>query len=436
MEKPLGRSRLAFGLALSCPTPGVACGSRPCTRPGTHDAPKSRDSFAVPSPWAMLRTTVMLLGCAGLACSSRPPAPPPPKPQWQGFQKASATHAAGGGQARGLHAADVSGDGIPDLVFITALEEQVSILEGTGSGAFGAPHSLAAGTTPMDVAITDIDRDGRQDLLIVGHFANALTVRLGRGDGAFQEAVSYSLGNHSQRVQVADLDADGNLDVMTKNAGSAGFFNVTLLAGRGDGTFGEARPYSVTGLPRDLLIADVNQDDVPDVLVLNTNSFTVDVLLGQKSGPLVAVASHPLGGTGDDEPFRFAALDVNGDARVDLVISHGLGASGYLSVHLGNGKGGFTATSRIPVEEPGELVAADFNHDGKPDLALTSFSGGVLLLLGTGDGAFEAPQRVASGEPPTSLLAADLNADGFPDLAWTTRDTVEVLLGVTTPVQP
>ncbi|MCY1020003.1 FG-GAP repeat domain-containing protein [Pyxidicoccus sp. MSG2] len=384
----------------------------------------------------MLRTLRVLVGCTGLACAATPPEPPPPEPHWLGFQASSLSLAAGGSQARGLRAADVSGDGVVDLVLIASREEQVCILEGSQGGAFSPPRALTAGKTPMDVAVQDMNRDGQPDLLVVGHFSNTLAVRLGSGRGAFQEPVSYSLGNHSQQVRVADLDGDGDLDVMTKNAGSAGFFNITLLAGRGDGTLEAATPYSVTGLPRDLTLADVNADGLPDVLVLNTNSYTVDVLLGQRSGALAPLPPYQLQRGEDNEPFRFAALDVNGDARLDLVISHALGVPGHLSVHLGNGEGGFTASSSIPVEEPGEVVAADFNRDGRPDLALTRLSGGVFLLLGAEGGTFGDPVRVASGPPPTSLLAADVNADGFADLAWTTQDTVEVLLAATAPVKP
>lgn len=377
-----------------------------------------------------------LAGCMGLACGSRPSPPPPPQLQWRGFQEASLSLPAGGGMARGLRAADVSGDGIPDLVLLTSREERVSILEGQGSGAFSAPRTLAAGTTPMDVAVQDLDRDGHQDLLVVGHFSNALTVRRGLGRGAFREPVEYALGNHSQQVRVADLDGDGDLDVMTKNAGSAGFFNITLLPGRGDGTLDAATPYPVSGLPRDLALADVNADGLSDVLVLNTNSFTVDVLLGQRGRSLAALPPYELRGGVDDEPFGLATLDVNGDARLDLVVTHGLSEPGSLSVHLGDGQGGFTRASRLSAEEPGEVVAADFNRDGKTDLALSRLSGGVFLLLGAAGGAFDPPVRVASGPPPTSLLAADLNSDGFPDLAWTTQDSAEVLLSLAGPLTP
>lgn len=382
----------------------------------------------------------LLLGCcAGLACTSStisPRAFTDVEVEWLGFSETRATLQAGGSKARGLHIADVDDDGRKDLVLVASQEEQVCILQGEGGGRFAAARCLAAGTTPMDVAVSDVNGDGRQDLLIVGHFSNALTVRLGGAGGAFQEGIPYSLGNHSQQVRVADLDGDGHLDAITKNAGSAGFWNITSLKGRGDGSFGEAVPHSVTGLPRDLTVADVNDDALPDVLVLNTNSFTVDILLARKDEKLTAAPPLKLSGSADDEPFRLAPVDVNGDGKLDLVITHGLSDSGYLSVHLGDGRGGFTSIAPVLANEPGEVVVADFNQDGRSDIAHAGMSGGVYLLLGTADGQLGAPVRVASSVAPTSLVAEDLDADGFPDLAWTTPDTVEVLLGSTVRREP
>ncbi|GEN07480.1 Repeat domain-containing protein [Myxococcus fulvus] len=370
--------------------------------------------------------------CALLACSSSTISPRGfPDVQWLGFTEARVTHAAGGTQARGLHTADVDGDGVKDLVLVASQTEQVCILDGAGKGAFAAPRCLSAGTTPMDVAVSDVNADRRPDLLIVGHFANALTVRLGASDGTFREGVPHSLGNHSQQVRVADLDGDGLVDAMTKNAGSGGYFNITFLKGKGDGTFGAAVPHSVTGLPRDLVLADVNADGRPDVLVLNTNSFTVDVLLATARGELSAAAPVRFAGSADDEPFRLVSMDVNGDGLLDLVISHSVSDSGYLSVHLGDGRGGFTEASSFPADAPGEMVVADFNQDGREDVAFAGLAGGVYLLLGEEAGLLGAPSLVAAGTTPSSLVAEDLDQDGFPDLAWTTRDSVEVLLGST-----
>ncbi|AGC41949.1 hypothetical protein MYSTI_00599 [Myxococcus stipitatus DSM 14675] len=381
----------------------------------------------------MPRFQVLLLSCCvGLACTSYTISPRTfGVARWQGFATEQRSLAAGGGQARGLHVADVDGDGLLDLVVVAAREQSVCVHHGEGEGVFASPKCLPAGITPMDVAVSDVNGDGHQDLLIVGHFSNAMTVRLGDGRGGFREGIPYSLGNHSQQVRVADLDGDGHLDAITKNAGSGGFFNITTLKGRGDGTFGTAVPHAVTGLPRDLMLADVSADGLPDVLVLNTNSFTVDILLSKKDGVLASIAPLRLSGSADDEPFRLAPADVNGDGNLDLVISHGLSTAGYLSVHLGDGRGGFLSSTSIRADEPGEVVVADFNRDGRGDVAHAGLSGGVYLLLGQEDGELGPPVRVASSPTPTSLVAEDLDEDGFPDLAWTTQDTVEVLLGST-----
>ena len=115
-------------------------------------------------------------------------------------------------------------------------------------------------------------------------------------------------------------------------------------------------------------------------------------------------------------PWDIAVADVNGDGKLDVVAASG--ATDNVSVLLGNGNGTFQASTTYPAaDEPTGICVADFNGDAKPDLAVTHYSGNVLsILLGNGNGTFQAPVNYPAGTTPRGILATDLNADNKPDL--------------------
>jgi hypothetical protein len=257
---------------------------------------------------AWLATAALPSGCR------QPPAPPPPSLAPVCVRASLPLEA----HARALRIEDVDGDGHEDLVLLQE-DGFVVLFLGRGDQTFAPPRKYAVGPTPRDVAIADLDGDQKKDLLVVGHFANALTVLMGLGGGAFREAITYPLGNHSQQLRVTDLDADGHLDVVTKNAGSAGLFNITVLRGHGDGSFAAAEPYPTTGVPRDLDIADIDSDGRVDILVSISNQNVVDVFRGKGDGTLLAPTQLAL----SEDPLDLQLLDVNGDSLVDLLVSQG-----------------------------------------------------------------------------------------------------------------
>ncbi|WP_158502379.1 VCBS repeat-containing protein [Vitiosangium sp. GDMCC 1.1324] len=361
-----------------------------------------------------MATHFALLGCT-------PPAVTPPKRAEPTCARTSLR--LDGTSFRELRLEDVTGDGHGDLAVLQD-EGFLVLFAGQGDSTFAAPRKYSVGPTPRDIAVADINEDGKKDLLVVGHFSNALTVLLGTGGGDFQEARSYPLGNHSQKLRLADFNADGHLDVVTKNAGSGGFFNITVLMGRGDGSFAAAVPYPTTGLPRDLGIADIDSDGRTDVLVAITNQNVVDVFRGQADGTLSAPARLDL----SEDPLHLELFDVNGDAAADLLVSHGLASPGHLSIYLNQGEGTFGPERRVGLDSPDAFVSLHLDGDGTPDLAVSTLEGAVLLLKGTGDGSFSpASAPLYQGNWPTALAVGTLDGDAHPDMAWlTSKGEVEI----------
>ena len=177
--------------------------------------------------------------------------------------------------------------------------------------------------------------------------------------------------------------------------------------------------YPVGNTPRNLAVADVNGDGKLDVLTANENSSTIGVLLGNGNGTFQAPATFSAG-TGSN-PHDIAVADVNGDGRPDvLTANYGANSAGVL---LGNGNGTFQAPAAFATGaadgHPSGIAMGDITGDGKPDLLTANGPGySVSLLAGTGTGSFQAPvtYQFSTRSLPLDVAAADFNADGRLDI--------------------
>ena len=130
-------------------------------------------------------------------------------------------------------------------------------------------------------------------------------------------------------------------------------------------------------------------------------------------------------------PQSVAVADFNGDGRPDVAVANNGNHTVGVLLNAGNGSFGPLASYNIN-NSPVEVISADLNGDGKPDLMVVNNTspGTVTVLLNAGNGTFAAPSAYSVGNNPSGVVAADLNNDGFPDLVVTnkTDSTVSVLL--------
>jgi hypothetical protein len=320
-----------------------------------------------------------------------------------------------------LAEADFNRDGKPDLIC-----QDGTLLLGNGDGTFTT--GTAVGGSPL--AVADFNGDGIPDILEQG--TGTLLVLLGNGDGTFQAAISTPSGASLGALAARDLNGDGKADVV-------GVFNNTLLVylSKGDGTFAAGVPYSLGSSSVNtvsVILADFTGDNKVDVAVMTDGDNVagqVIVFPGNGDGTLqssvvsAGVYANPAPG-----PIAVAG-DFDGDGKLDLAVDISQICNGTcvgtndIGILLGNGDGTFQAPS-IALAGNGPIAAADFNGDGKQDLVLES--GNVLeIALGKGDGTFPSiksyelnPQGSGKG-----LAIADFNQDGKLDIA---ADSV-VLLG-------
>jgi Bacterial Ig-like domain (group 3)/FG-GAP-like repeat/FG-GAP repeat len=308
----------------------------------------------------------------------------------------------------------------------------------------------SGGYNASAVAVGDVNGDGKLDLAVGNECASsgcpdgaAVGVLLGKGDGTFLAAVTYHSGGSSGpffpvSIVIADVNGDHKPDVVVANGGSG---TVGVLLGNGDGTFQPAVTYGSGGAivgPLSVAVADVNGDGKPDLLVANQcadNSCdgSVGMLLGNGDGTFRPAVTYSSGGL---YGLSVAVADVNGDGKPDLLVANGCassklcGTKGAVAVLLGNGDGTFQAAIEYLSggAYPYSLKIADLNGDGKLDVvAANSDSGNVGVLLGNGNGTFQKAVTYSSGETIrvvqiTSVAVADVNGDGHPDLLLTTQN--------------
>jgi hypothetical protein len=301
---------------------------------------------------------------------------------------------------------DFNGDGKPDVA--TGVGFDLEVFIGNGDGTFQAAKIQDVGVQATLFTAADINGDGKVDLLGTGN--GDLFVFLGNGDGTFQSGVSYPLPDQTGPALTGDFNGDGQLDVAVAGG------NIQVLLGNSDGTFqspiiGAALPCCVVAMTD----ADFNGDGKLDLAISDgtQSSPATAIFLGTGAGTFTMGQALPTGGG------SVAVGDLNGDSKPDLVALGGFCAE----VFLGNGDGTFTQGNcyfQVTSQTNNEALY-DFNRDGKLDLATN-----LGLLFGNGDGTLQGtPAIPVSG---TAGVEADFNGDGKPDIAEVSSSELDILL--------
>ena len=313
--------------------------------------------------------------------------------------------------------ADFNGDGNLDILSFNQDNSPVVILLGQGDGTFTAGPSISIGSNPVATAVGDFNNDGIPDFAVT--YGNTkMDFFLGNGDGTFSTGTSISagFGNSFSDFYLGDFNNDGNIDlIVDSNTG------VLLFLGDGTGRFSSASTLNVP-LGITTRIADVNGDGNEDLII--TNGAGVSVYLGNGNGTFTE--GTPLTSVCVSQCDDVLVADFNGDGKPDLAVADP-GPSGGLYFFLGNGNGTFRAGASYG-GNTGKLALGDFNGDGKLDIEDNGIDLYVhvypSIFLGNGNGTFANRVSLYPGLPvpqpgqffDTFSLLGDFNNDGMTDL--------------------
>jgi len=361
--------------------------------------------------------------------------------------------------------ADVTGDGINDLVACLAFTATMCVVPGT-PGGMGEPIVLDSSGSPLRPFVGDFDGNGRNDIFALSGLGNRVNLWLARDSGDIAGARSYASGlPGASWVEGADFDGDGDREIIT---GSTQNSNLTILGSDGKGGMVFEAMVDVGFTINQLEAGDLDLDGRVDIVVsvpggirvLRNESTpgnyafsvlpTALVTLGTSDYPFgitiadfdrdadndIAICDFAGGGVhivpGTATPFVFdpevviqvgnnpidlTAADFTGDGLIDIALSR-VGSSD-IAVLQNNENLNFSEFLTVPVGiSPNYLVTEDFNRDGRADLVVSNaVSDTVTVLFATGNG-FQGTDY-AAGASPTALLAQDLTGDGIVDILVT-----------------
>jgi hypothetical protein len=362
-----------------------------------------------------------------------------------GFQSPASYPTCGGPTA--ALAEDLDLTGLPDIVVTcnTPTSNVIQVFLNLGNGTFNPTPDgvtnivLGTGKGPVAIASGDFNNDGHPDLAVADSLDGTITLFLSNPNNNFTYYTVSTLSGFGMPngIVVGNFTSSGNVDLAVTD-GSTG--SIHILTGDGTGNFTLSSSATVQSDPTGIVAGDFNEDGNTDLAVLNAGSGTVSIMDGNGSGAYAVnrtITVGPATGTGGT---YLLALDINGDGDLDLVT--GNTTQNDVAILMGRGNGNFQAVQDYAVPNGAAYVAAiDFNRDGKPDLAVTQSTGGTVSLLinntlatpANGSRNFVAPHVTGSGHGnmADSVAVSDFNHDGYPDIAvaYLQDNAVRVLTG-------
>jgi len=342
----------------------------------------------------------------------------------------------------GIALGDLNGDTKLDLavtVHGTGTGNLVAVWRNTsssGSITFDTEQDFGVGTAPVGVAIGDLDGDNKHDLVVANNnSASGTTISVLQNTGSsgninFASAVSFTTGTAPYEVVINDFDGDGKRDVAVTNWVSDSISVFQNTSSGSSISLAVKVDFATADGPLGIAVGDFDGDTKPDIATANYGGNSISVLRNTNSPYTVSFSSKVDFATGNG-PIGIAIGDLDGDTKLDLAVAalsaNQVSVLRNTSTGTGTANTSFAKTDWTVGTAPYAVAIADFDKDGKLDLAVTNSGSGatgttisVLRNLSTsGNSSFASAQTFNVGTGPIGIVASDFDQDGWIDLAVT-----------------
>jgi len=279
-----------------------------------------------------------------------------------------------------------------DVAVVTSYGNYASALFNTGDGSFRPELGFGVGIDPGGVVAGDLDGDGQAEIITTDFISNTFTILRKDSRSLYRARRDGLLGAYPDGATSGDFNRDGLLDVAVVSSDRS---QVAVVLQDASNSFLAVHRYDAGVRPRAIATADFNDDGVLDLVTASQYDQTIAILEGRSDGSFEAPIHYAAGG----EPFDVKVGDLDGDGTPDVVVAdHNRTQRGSIVVFINDGNGLFRSPTFYPIGiGPTSVTIADFDSDGRLDIASTNYDDTILsLLINVGSGQFASPQSIGA----------------------------------------